>query len=623
MIRTDKSVLAEKIKANIYVAICCAIFIFLTNAVWIGGFQWAYGVPGHSISALMIMALFLRIYLKSKPHLATFILVYIFTSIPFYFLSTAQNFIGLERSLKIQARTITDGNTAAITLSILLVLLATIATSFKRKSAKYICIGLSLTLWIAFLIHFIVITFYGVNYGAGPTGPAIYAIVQTNPVEAYEYILSQGKITLSLIIGIILLLPLICYLMLMQHIRMELNDLEYKFVPFKRLYQRLSFNNLFISVCALFMILNLNLYDALNSYVSAYTMYSQQQEFKKIFHNRDEILDSINIDENHVDDGLHVVLIGESLVKDHMSAYGYHRKTTPWLDSMHDEKNFFLFKNAYSNHVISAYALSMILTSLNQYDTSKVSISQCPTIIEIARKAGFEVSWGSNHTYYGVTAKPHSLIADGSDNKIWINEYSNGEFKMQGAYDGELEAVFKKFLKSDKKKRLIFIHLFGSHAEYNKRYPKSFNKWSGGSATDCYDNSVLYEDDVIRRLYELAMKQPDLRTITFFPDHGEEVGFGHTPDAFSYPMTRIPFWIAFSEEYAKDNPQIVEAVKNNIDKTFSNDAAFDIICGLTGITSHNYYREDLDITSNRYGIKPEDVKIINFYRAVDDPRYKQ
>lgn len=240
MIRTDKSVLAEKIKANIYVAICCAIFIFLTNAVWTGGFQWAYGVPGHSISALIIMALFLRIYLKSKPHLATFILVYIFTSIPFYFLSTAQNFIGLERSLKIQARTITDGNTAAITLSILLVLLATIATGLKRKSTKYICIGISLSLWIAFLIHFIVITFYGINYGSGPTGPAIYAIVQTNPVEAYEYIISQGKITVIMLVCVIALLPFIAYFILKQHIKMEINRSDYKLVPFRRLYQNLS-----------------------------------------------------------------------------------------------------------------------------------------------------------------------------------------------------------------------------------------------------------------------------------------------------------------------------------------------------------------------------------------------
>ena len=62
-------------------------------------------------------------------------------------------------------------------------------------------------------------------------------------------------------------------------------------------------------------------------------------------------------------------------------------------------------------------------------------------------------------------------------------------------------------------------------------------------------------------------------------------------------------------------------MRSNIDRPFTNDFLFDIVCGLTKMTSNPFYRSGFDVTSKYFDIKPEDVMILNTYKAIDEPNY--
>ena len=86
-------------------------------------------------------------------------------------------------------------------------------------------------------------------------------------------------------------------------------------------------------------------------------------------------------------------------------------------------------------------------------------------------------------------------------------------------------------------------------------------------------------------------------------------------------MARIPFWISLSEIYAQENGDIIQAINDNQNKPFTNDILFDILCGLTKMTSNSFYRSRFDITSKDFDLQAEDVMIFNTYKVIDDPMF--
>lgn len=65
------------------------------------------------------------------------------------------------------------------------------------------------------------------------------------------------------------------------------------------------------------------------------------------------------------ENGIYVLVIGESETRDHMSAFGYNRKTTPWLDSMKNQAEMLFFPHVYANYIQTVSALTYALTAKN------------------------------------------------------------------------------------------------------------------------------------------------------------------------------------------------------------------------------------------------------------------
>lgn len=253
--------------------------------------------------------------------------------------------------------------------------------------------------------------------------------------------------------------------------------------------------------------------------------------------------------------GLYILVIGESQNRNHMSAYGYKRETTPWLSKMRNDPDAVIFSNAYSNHTHTVPALTYALTSKSQYNN--YPLQDCPSLIEVAKASGFKTYWISNQVKLSAWDTPISLIASMADRQEFINS-NVGEDTRTAYFDEELVNRLKT-LHEDSTRILLVLHLMGNHGIYEERYPRSFDKF-GRTRIDKYDNSMLYNDAVVKAIYEWAKKQPNFMSLVYVADHSEGVDRGvfHDSSQFDWDLTEIPFWMIFSDKYAKEHPSTSE-----------------------------------------------------------------
>ncbi len=231
-----------------------------------------------------------------------------------------------------------------------------------------------------------------------------------------------------------------------------------------------------------------------------------------------------------------VWVIGESSTKHNWSLYGYERNTTPLMDAIKDE--LLIFQNITAAAPITVPAFERMLTpaTIKQPHLWKTQ----PNIIQIAKKAGYHTYWISNHTtdaHSGITA----IFANQADETSMTNR---GKARGEGSYDASVLPAYKKALSDPYDKKLILVHLLGSHPAYNFRYPKTYAKFTGifddniakslsarGIADwaitfrNFYDNSILYGDYIRYTLLTLLQESQEAAQATwlYHPDHGEDV----------------------------------------------------------------------------------------------------
>src|SRR5512136_2483611 len=103
-----------------------------------------------------------------------------------------------------------------------------------------------------------------------------------------------------------------------------------------------------------------------------------------------------------------IVLIGiDSLRADHMSCYGYHRLTTPYIDRLAQEGT--LFERTYSAYIPTTSGYASMLTGMDVFSTQMVALRhkgplrpELQTLPEILKAQGY------NTTCVGFTGNPAS-----------------------------------------------------------------------------------------------------------------------------------------------------------------------------------------------------------------------
>jgi len=316
-------------------------------------------------------------------------------------------------------------------------------------------------------------------------------------------------------------------------------------------------------------------------------------------------------------DGVYILVLGESETRDHMSAYGYERPTTPWLDGVKNSQNVVFFSNAYSNHTHTVPVLSFALSTMDQYHD--VDFASAYSIVEVARAAGFETYWISNQPKESVLTNPVSIMAGAADKQIWLNN-SVGDKLSTAYYDEKLADTLQNLRLSNK--AFVVLHLMGSHGAYRDRYPKAFERFSNGPSkrVDTYDNSVLYTDYVLQKIDEIALKNPKFMALVYLSDHGEDPdnSLGHESSRFTYKMARIPLFVKVSNAFKTNRPQFFEALKKNSNAVFTNDLLDNFLADLLGVEGLPEYQAYFNLASTRYGLNKEKALTLHGQKRLKD-----
>ena len=310
-----------------------------------------------------------------------------------------------------------------------------------------------------------------------------------------------------------------------------------------------------------------------------------------------------------LDEGTHIVIIGESANRDHLKAFtpSYPEDTTPWLSSKVNDPDFSLNYMAYSNFPNTLMSLSYAMTSANQY--GDMDLSHAVSMVDAARAAGYRTDWISFHNRSSLSSAGVTLIAERSDASFWEKNYD--EYAVD---------VMKKLPSA--KRRVLFINIMGSHYTYLARVPADQRGALGISENDPYygyDLTVAYTDRVIRDIFEYAKTHMNLKSLVYFSDHGENMEHFHSTSPFFYDMVHIPFFVYLSPDYQAAHPSLMPVLKSHEKRPFTNDLAFDTVTGLWRART-NFYHAVYDISSPDYAITMEDAKTFGGKRMVkDDP----
>ena len=267
----------------------------------------------------------------------------------------------------------------------------------------------------------------------------------------------------------------------------------------------------------------------------------------------------------------YVVVVGESLGRNHMALYGYDRATTPNLISLGSQA--IVYKNTISAFAQTNPSLSVNLT---EKDTvNKKSLAESISLVGVFKRAGFKTFWLSNQQPLRVPTKPLATIAD-------VQHFISHDFHGVEAnrYDGYLLPEIKKAIDDPAQHKVIFVHLMGSHLQYENRFPPEKMIFTGSKGVqaytsepsssqldyiNAYDSSVHYTDYVLGKIISDLKSVKGIAGMTFWSDHGEEVfdtkDFkGHGPDGVTTSMLEVPFVFWRNQAYEKAFPSVDKAL---------------------------------------------------------------
>lgn len=295
-----------------------------------------------------------------------------------------------------------------------------------------------------------------------------------------------------------------------------------------------------------------------------------------------------------------VLIIGESLNRNHLSLYGYHRKTTPLLDQRED---IFVYNDvvSYNSHTISS-----IFTMLTESDMeNQKPYNESISLNDLFYHAGFKTFWLSNQFPIGIWDNAVYNLSQTFQTTHYTNNRGNSSFEStyKSPYD---EILFKPFitaLNGSSKNKFIVLHLMGNHSSYNKRYTSDYEYFTNYSShkekiINQYDNSVLYNDFVIDSLFSILSiysndNQQDIVSAIYLSDHGEnvyddnnDVGHGYSGQ-IPRSIVEIPFMVWLSPSYQNQFPEKASLVLQNKNLPFMSDHLFESILDLNFIHSPN------------------------------------
>ena len=326
---------------------------------------------------------------------------------------------------------------------------------------------------------------------------------------------------------------------------------------------------------------------------------------------------------------VYVMVVGETARAHNFSLYGYPRDTNPLLSKTQGIK---AFPNVTTQSNTTHKSVPMLLSAASAEDFERLFHEK--GILAAFKEAGF-------HTVFISNQLPNHSFIDFLGEQADEHYFLKKEDASQGNhYDEDLLQKLDEILpKADAsssahyhyryRKLFVVLHSYGSHFNYQERYPRSFAYFKPDSRSEAksenrrdllnaYDNTIRYTDYILHGIIERLQKWEGVQTKTdgvydqptsamlYTSDHGENIFdddrhlFLHAaPKASDYEL-HVPFIIWTSEGFCKQYPDILKALGENRSKQVQSSlSAFHTMLGIGGIQTR-YRKDEYSVASDKY-----------------------
>ena len=294
---------------------------------------------------------------------------------------------------------------------------------------------------------------------------------------------------------------------------------------------------------------------------------------------------------------VYVMVIGETARAYNFSLYGYQRDTNPLLSKT---QGLIAFDQVTTQSNTTHKSVPMLLSAADATDFERLYHEK--GILAAFKEAGFHTVFVSNQLpnhsfidFLGEQADEWTFVKTGESNDVNI-------------YDAELLQILDQVLAKRYKKLFVVLHTYGSHFNYQERYPRSMAYFKPDTHTEAkpenrrdllnaYDNTIRYTDYVLHSVIERLLHHGGMAAMLYTSDHGENIFddsrqlFLHaSPTASEYEL-HVPFLVWTSPSYAHQEPSVEQAlVANKHRQIQSSRSAFHTMLNLGGIATR--YRQD-------------------------------
>ena len=234
-----------------------------------------------------------------------------------------------------------------------------------------------------------------------------------------------------------------------------------------------------------------------------------------------------------------IVIVVDALRSDHLSLYGYKKKTSPFLDSLYSSGDLKKIELSFSAAAESFAGINSILRSKIWANMGYINFS----LQQLLKDQGYDINFilsGDHTNYYGLK----SFYGKNSD----FNYYIDGTVTRKYLNPNDDRIIFEGLEdvgNYNNNPSFFYFHLMSAHQiglkldKYKKFLPANAGKLNIENYTNRYDNGIIQTDDYLNQIFKSLLAKGYLQNsiVILTADHGEALGeraeFSHGKNVYT------------------------------------------------------------------------------------------
>jgi len=233
-----------------------------------------------------------------------------------------------------------------------------------------------------------------------------------------------------------------------------------------------------------------------------------------------------------------IIIVIDALRSDHLSLYGYERKTSPFLDSLYLSGSLKKIDLSFSVAGESFAGINGILRSKIWANMEYNNFS----IQQLLRDQGYSINFllSGDHTnffglksFYGKDSDFNYFIEGSMDNDYVINDDRIIFKGLESISTYKNNPSFFQF-------HLMSVHSIGIRQDQYRRFlPADAKVLNIENYTNRYDNGIIQADDYLKQIFKTLFSKGYIQNsiVVITADHGEALGergeFGHVKNIYT------------------------------------------------------------------------------------------